>query len=1022
MKKLCIALALAVSSTFVLAACKKDKQSEEPSENAAYKTVAFEETEALCADNEGQGWVILEEPLEGGLPSLGYKGTFPEVKTISLSTGWSCFEKTPDHFDWTVMDETIAYWAEKGKTINMRLCTDGLVLNQGVVNGCPSWLFEAPYNVASEYNGEGTDKSIYADLSNVKYQERLRIFLEEFAGHYGAADYPYRDAIEVVELRGYGMVGEWHSGYNQYPSVEARTQALRDTIKAWRDAWGDTLLVLSCTYEFLPSMGGITSAANYDEFMHWMGYDYALTLDNITFRRDGIAFALREWDSRMARDYFDLNTGLPLLGEIGDGYAKHAEDSAYPLFEAMNEALHKWRVNYQTVIGWVAQDFDIVIREQPALVEYFNRYMGYRLVPDTVQYSHQVKAGDKLYLNSLWTNKAMGRCWTDHDLSVYLLDGEGNVVYTGTDARFNPVSINGGEPHFFNLSYQLPDNLPKGEYTLKFAVTDSQGVPQIELPIANGDDQNRYELGKVTVGDTAAPDLSKADKIDESDAYKAIGEGSISSRGVTVDGTKALIGKGSGVFAQGEKLENGKTYYVSFDYKTDKEKSTITIDDPSHYQVGAFCAAESSWGDSYLWRDVSNELSHRSVTITVPDDGKEYRLAFGGVQDVAKVAIDNVSVEEAEQVKATFLRNPEYAEEEDGVYTLECTSSKTWANALRLRERLEPHQTYMITFDANVLSGRTGRDAFYYVTLLDPNYADENSNILSDRGFIPSYTETRIGSFWTPKDYGYVKYSYVFNTENYGDGWQLVFGVREAGRVAIRNITLTKLYSDSYAHRDPLPIAHNVVPDKHIDVDAEGGVYENFETGVFNGGCMFPGVRTTGIIRRDTHNISGHYSCFVYNENQDKDYYEFHVYCKTNSADFNFSANTTYRLKFNFMILEDVGWQTFRGSTEKLHGHFGIYARRDSSGSNDVGAVRWNEDGENRNNGGRFEVNKVYTFEYTFTTGPYDDYHFEWYINLTGGIAIDDVWFEKTDTSMSEPKITEGRYEHPKATERLYEN
>ena len=38
-----------------------------------WKTVGFEETNDLCEDNEGMGWVILEEPLWGGLPSLGYR-------------------------------------------------------------------------------------------------------------------------------------------------------------------------------------------------------------------------------------------------------------------------------------------------------------------------------------------------------------------------------------------------------------------------------------------------------------------------------------------------------------------------------------------------------------------------------------------------------------------------------------------------------------------------------------------------------------------------------------------------------------------------------------------------------------------------------------------------------------------------------------------------------------------------------------------------------------------------------------
>lgn len=36
-----------------------------------WKTVGFEETNDLCEDNEGMGWVILEEPLWGGLSVFG---------------------------------------------------------------------------------------------------------------------------------------------------------------------------------------------------------------------------------------------------------------------------------------------------------------------------------------------------------------------------------------------------------------------------------------------------------------------------------------------------------------------------------------------------------------------------------------------------------------------------------------------------------------------------------------------------------------------------------------------------------------------------------------------------------------------------------------------------------------------------------------------------------------------------------------------------------------------------------------
>lgn len=951
--------------------------------DGAYKTVAFEETNDLCADNEGQGWVILEEPLYGGLPSLGYKGTFPEVKCISLSTGWSVFEESPGDYDWSVMDETIEYWAKQGKTINMRLCTDGLTLNQGVVNGCPAWLFEEPYNVPKVVN----NGEIYADLSSTVYQEELRKFLMEFAGHYTAEDYPYRDAIEVVELRGYGMVGEWHSGWNTYNSVEERTQALCDTIDAWREAWGDKLLVISCTYEYLNNMWGVNNAESYEDFMYYMGYDHVLQLDNITFRRDGIAFALRQYDSRLAVDYFYLNTGLPLLGEIGDGYYKHGDDDPYPLFEAMNEALHKWRVNYQTVIGWVAQDFDVVIRREKELVEYFNRMMGYRLVPDKVQYSSEVKAGDRLYLNTLWSNRAMGRCWADYDLSVYLENESGETVYKGTDERFNPVSVNGGEPHFFELSYELPADLPKGTYTLKFAVTDSSGEPKAELPIAGNDGGNRYYLGEVTVGDKAAETLSVADKIDGTAVYRVTGEGKITDRLVTVDGSKALVGGGSGVFAYGGALENGSTYYISFDYKTDKAKEDITVTDESRYVVGAYSDDGRTWGDCYEWLDVSNSVSHRSAVITVPDDGKAYVLAFGGKNGAAQIAIDNVSVVKADSVSASFRFNPDYAEKlGEGEYELRSTVTQNWADGLQLKERLDSHATYMITFDAATVAEISG-GGFFYVTLTDPS-ADANDK----KGYIESFGLNRIGSFWTPTDYGYMKYSYVFDTGDYGEGRNLVFGIRNMGGVSIKNITLTRIDTDYSYAADAEEIEHNEVPDKGIDPDGKE-VVENFEAGVFNGGCMYPGVYSTGIIRRGRYTISGNYSCYIENTDPLSAAYEFNVFCHTNFADIRFSANTTYRVRFKFMVIEDV--------KAEENGYFYCLAREDGSFAHDKGVFEWR-------NG--YETGKVYSVEYEFTTGNADNYYFMWGVHNYGSIAIDDVTFERVESPAGQttPVVSEG--------------
>ena len=948
----------------------------------AYKTVTFEETNNLCADNDGQGWVALEEPLIGGLPSLGYEGNLPEVKVVSLSTGWSCFEETPGVYDWRVMDETIEYWVNHGKMINMRLCTDNLDLNQGVVNGCPEWLFHEPYNVPKIIK-EG---QIYADLSSKVYLEQLRKFLAEFAGHYASEDYPYRDAIEVVELRGYGMVGEWHSGWNTYTSVEERTQALCNIIDMWREAWGDTLLVLSCTYEFLNNMPGVINAENYSDFMYWMGYDHALTLDNITFRRDGIAFSLWPYDARFATDYYYMNTDLPLLGEIGDGYHKHTDDDPYPVFEAVNEALHKWRVNYNTVIGWVAQDFNNVLKKETPITDYMVRMMGYRLVPDKVQYSAKAKAGDKIYLNTLWTNQAMGRMWKDHDLSIYLEDKTGKIVYTGTDKSFDPVSINGGEPHFFDLEYQLPATLEKGTYTLKMAISDANGNPAVEMPIAGNDGTNRYYVGEVVIGDEAAKDLTKVDAMDENSSFTAINGGKLTNRLVNVDGTKALVGSGSGAFAYGQKLENGKTYYISFEYKTDKDKNDISITDASRYMVGAYEKRGDAWGDKYEWLDVSNNVSHRSVTVKVPDDGKTYYAAFGCKNSAAEIAIDNVSVVEADVQNASFRINPNFTENKgDGEYVIKSNLTQNWADGLQLKERLDAHATYMITFDAATVQD-VSNGGFFYVTLVDPT-----ANVYDKKAYVDSYSMNRIGSWWTPIDYGHKKYSYVFNTGDYGDGWQLVFGIRNMGSVSIKNITMTRIDSDYAYTSDAEVIKRNVIPEKNIDVD-KNGVVENFEAGVFNGGCMYPGTFSTGIINRK-YVISGNYSCYVCNFNPNHRGYEFNNFVQTNLDDMRFTANTTYRVRFKFMIIEPLN--------KEENGYFYCFAREDGTFLHDVGAFEWKGDG--------LEVGEVYSVEYEFTTGNADNYFFIWGVSKYGALAIDDVTFDKVDNPTGQkPTVTKG--------------
>ena len=78
--------------------------------------------------NRGMGWITLEEQTELGKLDLGKNGDLPEVDNVGIQTSWALIEKTENVFDWSLIDKTIEYWTEKGKRINLRICTDSLSL------------------------------------------------------------------------------------------------------------------------------------------------------------------------------------------------------------------------------------------------------------------------------------------------------------------------------------------------------------------------------------------------------------------------------------------------------------------------------------------------------------------------------------------------------------------------------------------------------------------------------------------------------------------------------------------------------------------------------------------------------------------------------------------------------------------------------------------------------------------------------------------------------------------------------
>ena len=360
----------------------------------------------------------MEEPLYPGRATLGWQGDFPEADSVSLSLSWGNVEAADGKYDWSEMDKAIDYWTSLGKKINMRLAADLNTIGYPLA-GVPDWIgddYGVPYTVEP---GVGTIGTRLYDLANptfLKFHDRfVRVFAER-----------YRDnpMVDVIEIRSYGWWGEWHSSGN-FRSLEERVTTLRHMLDIWQEAWGDKLMAVSASYEYNRQYEPYEVLdTSMDDFAYASAFDYTVQ-KGMTFRRDGIGAALHYWDEKLLEDTFKMNNRLPLLGEhFGGCHVFLNKVNGYDLTGFMSEALYKLHSNYMTAIGWVGNAFVEVTAPKekggsPEIVD-----LGYRLVPNRLEYDTELCPGGTLRLSQLWSNTAAGRAWQKADLTVYLTGTE----------------------------------------------------------------------------------------------------------------------------------------------------------------------------------------------------------------------------------------------------------------------------------------------------------------------------------------------------------------------------------------------------------------------------------------------------------------------------------------------------------------------------------------------------------------------------------------------------------------------
>src|SRR5262249_22993953 len=133
--------------------------------------------------------------------------------------------------------------------------------------------------------------------------------------------------ITLIDLRGYGVWGEWHSGY-KYRTLDDRRSALKAILDLWTDALPNHQIALSNSYdpdgpkelyEGPTDKFDENATGHYRQYLNYSGFDYALTKTNITFRRDGCGGAVHSNERKLNEEAFRLGHG-PMFSEFVDSF------------------------------------------------------------------------------------------------------------------------------------------------------------------------------------------------------------------------------------------------------------------------------------------------------------------------------------------------------------------------------------------------------------------------------------------------------------------------------------------------------------------------------------------------------------------------------------------------------------------------------------------------------------------------------------------------------------------------------
>ncbi len=445
-------------------------------------------------ENPGMGWVLHfydNVPRNYG-SRLEYSDAvddFPALGVIYLRIAWSHIEPEEGRFNWAILDTPAQKWIRKGKRIGLRIsCSESFARYS-----TPKWVEDAG---AKGYNfrpGPGVEEDgpyWEPDYDDPIFLEKLDNFLAALAERYDGDP-----NVAWIDVGSFGVWGEGHT----YASTKLPYSA--DTIIRHIDLhlehFKKTLLVANDDFRLQDRGEG--------------AIDYALE-KGLTLRDDSILVqpAPRAYKSADLAEKFWRDHPIVLESEHYGGSRDRGNWQDGSLYM---EALEKYHASYPS-IHWWADEF---LEEQRDLIERMSLRMGYRLQLVEASWREHLVLNERLEFSAEWRNAGVAPCYPGAHPTLVLKDAKGGIAGVFVDSDFDARDLPVGDPGEAEAvtqtsSFELPFNLRPDEYDLYIAMGDQTGIPKIRLPLAEGDGEMRYRLGKVRItGDyaLAVGDLEK---------------------------------------------------------------------------------------------------------------------------------------------------------------------------------------------------------------------------------------------------------------------------------------------------------------------------------------------------------------------------------------------------------------------------------------------------------------------------------------------------------------------------------